>query len=536
MLQAGVTEKHYQLMVNALRQVALIILDSQGQVISWNPGAEQIKGYTAQEIVGRHFSCFYPPEDIEAGKPQRILEAAVAEGLYEEEDWRVRKDGTRFWANVIVTPLYESGQLIGFSKLTRDLTRRRQAEDQLQQTIKELADLKYALDESAIVAATDLKGTIIYVNDTFCRISKYTREELLGQNHRIVNSGYHPRPFFEDMWRTISRGKVWKGEIRNRAKDGTIYWVYTTIVPLLDARQKPYQYISIRFDISDRKRVEAEIRKLNEEMEQRVYQRTAELEEANAKLSQTLAQLQESERIRSTFVSALTHDLRTPLVAQERALELFTLNREKLPPRLATLAERLVSSNAGLLQMVNLLLETYQYEAGKIQLLWESVELAALVKSCFDEVEELAKSKQIALRQENLGEIRVPGDKYHLKRVLMNLIGNALENIPAGCCIEISASQSDTHVVLEVADDGPGIAPDMLPHLFERYYIGDITRKKIGTGLGLYICRMIMELHQGAIQAQSQPGKGTCFTLTLPKKPLIEDNTYDPDETSNTDS
>lgn len=385
-------------------------------------------------------------------------------------------------------------------------------------SFKELEDIRYALDVSAIVAITDDKGDITYVNDMFCQISQYSREELLGQNHRLINSGHHPRSFFRTMWRTISNGKVWKGEVKNKAKDGSFYWVDTTIVPFLDESGKPYKYISIRKEITDRKRVEEEIRQLNEEMEQRIYQRTTELQEANKRLSLTLSQLRESEKLKDNFIASLTHDLRTPLLAQKRASEMLVAQKESLPSKLARLTEHLLKSNEDLLSMVNLLLETYQYDEGKFKLQLEPMQLQGLISSCFTEVMPLAETKKIDLINHLPQDLPpVSGDAAYLKRVFMNLIGNALENIAPGCHIEITGHHYAPFVTAEVRDNGPGIHETLLPHLFERYYIGDQTRQKIGTGLGLYICRVIMEQHQGSIRVDSQAGKGTSFFLSLPQ-------------------
>ena len=145
------------------------------------------------------------------------------------------------------------------------------------QSFKTISDYKFALDTASIIAITDQKGIIKHVNDNFCKISKYSREELIGQDHRIINSRYHPKEFIRNLWVTIANGKTWKGELRNRAKDGSIYWVDTTIVPFLNEEGKPYQYMAIRSDITGRKMLEDNMIKLNLKLEDKVDERTREL-------------------------------------------------------------------------------------------------------------------------------------------------------------------------------------------------------------------------------------------------------------------
>jgi len=257
------------LLINSVKDYAIIMLDLHGNIISWNKGAENIKGYKAEEIIGKHFSNFYPIEDIAKNEPLLNLQHAEKYGSCTNTGWRLRKDGTWFWAEVVITGLYEdSGQLRGFVKITKDSTTQKEINDELEKiraeverinaeklnsSLKEIADYKLALDESSIVAITDQKGIIKYVNDNFCKISKYSREELIGQDHRIINSGFHDKEFMRDLWVTIANGKIWRGEFKNRAKDGSHYWVESTIVPFLNSKGKPYQYVSIRVDITEKK-------------------------------------------------------------------------------------------------------------------------------------------------------------------------------------------------------------------------------------------------------------------------------------------
>jgi PAS domain S-box-containing protein len=300
------SRKDYELLVGGVKDYAIFMLDTEGRVASWNSGAENIKGYKVAEIIGQPISIFYTPEQLQLNEPSLNLQQALQQGKFETEGWRKRKDGTLFWADVVFTTLYdEDNKLYGYAKLTRDITERKKAEEALRKlneeleqrvkerteevgkSLKETSDYKYALEESSIVAITDQKGIIQYANDNFCNISKYSRQELIGQDHRIINSGHHTKEFIKNIWTTIANGKIWKGELKNKAKDGTIYWVDTTIVPFLNEEDKPYQYIAIRADITERKRIEELLLNRNELIfkSEEKEKRAAELVIANKELA-----------------------------------------------------------------------------------------------------------------------------------------------------------------------------------------------------------------------------------------------------------
>ncbi len=362
--------------------------------------------------------------------------------------------------------------------------------ESLKSAERELLNIRHALDQSAIVAITDRAGNIIHVNDKFCEISKYPREELLGQNHRLINSGLHSREFFVDLWKTISGGKTWEGEVRNLAKDGTHYWVHTTIVPFLDQKGEPYQYVSIRYEITSRKAGEEQLKRYADK-----------LEASNQELQD--------------FASVAAHDLQEPL----RKIQAFgdrikTRYRELFPADAQNYLDRMLGSASRMQILIDDLL-IYSRVKTKTQP-FIRVDLNGVLKDVMADLELRIEQTHAHIESGKLPAIQA--DPSQMRQLFQNLFANGLKFHKPGAhpVIRVDAVASGSNWLIRVRDEGIGFDEKYLDRIFTIFQRLHGRSEYEGTGVGLAVCRRITERHGGSITATSRPGEGATFTVTLP--------------------
>ncbi|MBN8569259.1 MAG: PAS domain S-box protein [Ignavibacteria bacterium] len=482
------------------------ITDQKGIIKHVNENFCKISKFSAAELIGQDHriinSSYHPKEFI------RDIWVTIANGkIWKGELKNKAKDGTFYWVDTTIVPfLNEQGKPYQYVAIRADITERKKIEEDLQRSLKEISDYKYALDESSIVAITDQKGIIKHANDNFCKISGYSREELIGQDHRIINSSFHPKFFIRNIWVTIANGKIWRGELKNKTKNGDFYWVDTTIVPFLNEHGKPYQYVAIRSDITSRKQAEEEINELNEKLEARVAQRTSELETLNEELE--------------SFSYSISHDLRAPL----RAINGYAfIVKKKLEEKFAnaldeedrTGFEKIVSNTKRMGQLIDDLLSFSRL--GRKEIVKTPFEMREIVNQILNDLNpEIDLSKT---QIENKISHSAPSDLNMMRQVWVNLISNALKysSVKEQIVIEIGSYEGIDEIIFYIKDNGIGFDMDYAGKLFGVFQRLHSQKEFEGVGVGLAVVKKIIQRHRGKVWAEGKVKEGATFYFSLPK-------------------
>ena len=504
------SEERFRLLVESVRDYAIFMLDPTGHILTWNSGAARIKGYRAGEIIGQHFSRFYPPEALERGLPAHELEVATSTGVFEDEGWRVRKDGSLFWANVVITAVRNAqDELLGFAKVTRDLTQRRAHEEDLRRSEERFRLLVEGVSEYAIFML-DANGRVATWNVGAQRIKGYAADEVIGQRFSI----FYPDDVRQSGWPehelqvAAETGSFVDTGWRLR-KDGTTFWANVTITALRDDTGHLLGYAKLTRDLTETKRIEA--------MESANLQRDEMLDaERSARMA-----AQRATRIKDEFLATLSHELRTPLSAILGWTQVLLRGDSPKGPDEQRRAIDVIDRNArAQVQLIDDLLDLSRIMAGKIRLDLQQVSFTSIVEAAVDSAMPSAEAKDISLKAIlGAGQDIVSADSARLQQVVWNLLTNAIKFTPTGGQVQVLLQRVNSHLELSVSDTGIGIPANYLPHVFDRFSQRDssTTRAFGGLGLGLAICKQLVELHGGMIMAASKgEGTGATFSVQLP--------------------
>ena len=470
---------------NDVKDYAIFLTDTDSKIINWNRGAERILGYQEDEVLGESAFILFTPEDRALKAPEHEIETALATGRAEDERWHIRQDKSRFWASGILTPVRdESGALLGFIKVMRDMTERRRLEEERDRFFT------LSMDMLCIV---HLDGYFLRTNPAFGKVLGYSEEEL---RNRSVFNMLHPddRESATSEYEKLRAGEPTRSlENRFRCKDGEYRWVAWSYYPV------PEESIGygVGRDVSD-------VRRMTEALKSHA----ADLEQAN--------------KVKDEFLAILSHELRTPLTSILGWSRLLRSGKlEKLEHERAI---EIVARNAeAQLKLIEDLLDVSRIISGKLRIEFLPVQLSAIVREGVDEMRPSAEAKGIVIAADidaTAGPIL--GDSTRLKQILTNLLSNAIKFTNEGGRIDITLERLDGHARLRVRDNGVGIDPAVLPHIFERFKQADSSniRTHSGLGLGLAIVHHLVREHSGSVKAESNgQGKGATFIVDFPLAP-----------------
>ena len=485
------SDRVFRLLVDSMRDYAIFFLTPEGNVASWNPGAERINGYEFEEIAGKHFSIFFPVEDIAIGKPDFELKVAAETGSYRDEGWRIRKDGTRFWASVVTSKvLDENGKLIGFSKVTRDLTEHWEVEQQYKRLIEGVSDYAiYSLDKN---------GYITSWNTGARRLKGYETEEILGQHFsKFYIDEDIARELPKRVLEIAARDGHYESEGWRVRKDGSRFWSSVVVTPIRDNAGDLIGFSKITRDVTDRKILLEQIQQHARELEIKIR----EQQQMNAELE--------------AFSYSVSHDLRAPLRAIEGFSDIILTDYgEKLPAEAKDYLQQIVASTVRMNRLVRDLLDYSRL--ARIELESAPVNVRSAIADALNQLDLDKQSMvSVAVDPKNL-QVKAHGPV--LRQVISNLINNALKFTKPGKLptVAVKAFRLGESVRIQVEDQGIGIAPqhrDRIFQVFERLHGPD---EYPGTGIGLAIVKRGINRMGGTVALQSELGKGSTFEISLP--------------------
>jgi PAS domain S-box-containing protein len=480
------SRQRYDLLVDSVLDYAIFMLDPEGIVLSWNAGAARLKGYQAHEIVGRSFKLFYPEQAVQARWPDHELKVASEQGRFEDEGWRVRKDGSRFWANVVITRLLsEDGSLRGFAKVTRDLTERREHEETVRRSEEQFRLLLESVKDHAIFMLTP-EGEVLTWNTGAQEILGWPADEIIGRHFSLF---FTP----EDVSAAVPAAELQQALDQGRAasegwrvrKDASVFRARVVLAPVRDHEGRLRGFAKVTRDMSGQRRLH-------------------ELEQASQRVS--------------VFLAMLGHELRNPLAPIRNAVSLMQRMPELQPP-LTVLREIMDRQVVQMTRLVDDLLDVGRVATGKIVLKRDSIDYRDVVLMSVEAVRPLLDARRhridVALPQH---AIFINGDSARLTQALQNLLNNAAKYMEEGGSIELAVRVEQRHCITTVRDEGRGIAPAELEHIFTMFYQQDRSSSRDGgLGIGLSLARALVEAHGGRLVASSEgAGRGSTFALTLP--------------------
>lgn len=498
----------FKYLVQGVKDYAIFALDQSGNIISWNAGAERIKGYNTEDVVGKHFSIFYSPDAINSEHPEFELKSALRDGSYEEEGWRLRKNGEKFWASVVITALYDdTGKHIGFAKITRDLSERRAAEAVSQESsenlrrTEEMFELVVSAVKDYAIFVLDAKGFVRTWNSGAQRIKGFLPEDIIGKHFSTFYTSEDKNrnhPDFE-LKEAIANGSYEEEGWRVR-NDGSQFWASVTITAIKQGGVVT-GFVKVTRDLTER--------------------RNYELALENARDEAILAN-----QLKSKFVASVTHEIRTPLTSIVGLSELISL-KENCSDDTREVGGKIFDASKQLLIILNDLLDFSKLESGKMSVEEVGFDIRELIDKVCGLSEARVNKKSLELRIEIAEDVpnALVDDPTKIKQVLLNLVDNAIKFTESGG-IEISVERSDNDVLYSVTDTGIGISESSQQSLFKPFIQAheSTTRLYGGTGLGLAISQQIVSLLGGEIGVASEPNKGTTVWFTLP---LLKERAHD---------